>query len=102
MAGSLMTYFSLDQLPRSRSWQRSLQNGNSGTVAESVGFLQMGQRNFMRLRIPQSGMVAGSCFLRPKNSNFIFRHYDEAAVPKLDFFLREHFRKAGINRQLIG
>ena len=41
-------------------------------------------------------------FLRPKNSKLIFRHYDEAAVPKLDFFLREHFRKAGNNRQLIG
>jgi hypothetical protein len=46
-AGSLIVYFSVAQLPRSCSWQRSLQNGNSASVAESVGFLQMGQRCFM-------------------------------------------------------
>ncbi len=43
-----MTYFSLAQLPRSRSRQRSLQNGNSNCSAESVGFLQMGQLAFTR------------------------------------------------------
>lgn len=42
-----MVYFSVAQLPRSCSWQRSLQNGNSASVAESVGFLQMGQRCFI-------------------------------------------------------
>ncbi len=47
MAGSLITYFSLAQAPRSRRLQRSLQNGNSGLVSESVGFLQMGQRCFI-------------------------------------------------------
>ncbi len=46
-AGSLIVYFSVAQLPRSCNWQRSLQNGNSASVAESVGFLQMGQRCFM-------------------------------------------------------
>src|ERR1700722_9457076 len=46
-AGSLIVYFSVAQLPKSCNWQRSLQNGNSASVAESVGFLQMGQRCFM-------------------------------------------------------
>ena len=41
--GSLTTYFSLAQLPRSSRRQRSLQNGNSASVAESVGFRQIGQ-----------------------------------------------------------
>jgi hypothetical protein len=45
-AGSLMVYFSVAQLPRSCNWQRSLQKGNSASFAESVGFLQMGQRCF--------------------------------------------------------
>src|ERR1700678_3835371 len=53
-AGSLIVYFSVAQLPRSCSWHRSLQNGNSASVAESVGFLQMGQRCFIEPRIPQS------------------------------------------------
>jgi len=43
MAGSLTTYFSLAQLPRSCKRQRWLQNGNSASLSESVGFLQMGQ-----------------------------------------------------------
>jgi len=41
--GSLTMYFSLAQLPRSSKRQRSLQNGNSASVAESVGFRQIGQ-----------------------------------------------------------
>lgn len=42
-----MTYFSLDQLPRSSNRQRSLQNGKSASVSESVGFLQIGHCRFM-------------------------------------------------------
>src|ERR1700730_18279664 len=51
--GSLMTYFSLDQFPRSRRRQRSLQNGKSALVSESVALRQMGQRHFMTNRIPR-------------------------------------------------
>ena len=47
-AGSLMTYFSLDQLPRSNRRQRSLQKGKSGDVAKSTGLRQMGQERFIR------------------------------------------------------
>ena len=47
-AGSLITYFSLAQLPRSSKRHRSLQNGKSAYVSESVGFLQIGQRATMR------------------------------------------------------
>src|SRR5260370_34102808 len=45
--GSETTYFSLAQLPRSRSRQRSLQNGKSAWTAESVSALQMGHLCFM-------------------------------------------------------
>src|SRR5271169_6387529 len=45
--GSDTTYFSVAQLPRSRSRQRSLQKGKSALSAESVGVLQMGQRCFI-------------------------------------------------------
>ena len=38
-AGSETTYFSVAQLPRSSSRQRSLQKGKSGFVSESVGLL---------------------------------------------------------------
>jgi len=47
IAGSLILYFSLDQLPRSVSLQRSLQNGKSGEDSESVGVRQIGHRHFM-------------------------------------------------------
>src|ERR1700728_3125276 len=56
LAGSLITYFSLDLCESWKSLQRSLQNENSGFASESVGFLKMGQRNFMRLKIPQSAL----------------------------------------------
>src|SRR5580704_3668497 len=45
--GSDTTYFSLAQLPRSRSRQRSLQKGKSALLSESVGVLQIGQRCFI-------------------------------------------------------
>src|SRR6266481_211355 len=45
--GSDTTYFSLAQLPRSRSRQRSLQKGKSALISESVGALQIGQQCFM-------------------------------------------------------
>lgn len=44
MAGPLNRYFSLDQFPKSVTRQRSLQNGNSLSFSELVGFLQIGQR----------------------------------------------------------
>jgi hypothetical protein len=47
MTGSLITYFSLAHAPRSSSLQRSLQNGKSELESESVGFLQIGQWNFI-------------------------------------------------------
>jgi hypothetical protein len=47
MTGSLITYFSLAHAPRSSSLQRSLQNGKSELVPESVGLRQMGHWNFM-------------------------------------------------------
>src|SRR5580704_11499395 len=47
IAGSLITYFSLAQAPRSSSLQRSLQNGNSALASESVGLRQIGQWNVM-------------------------------------------------------
>src|SRR5271154_1591011 len=40
--GSETTYFSVAQLPRSRSRQRSLQKGKSPCTVESVGVLQIG------------------------------------------------------------
>src|SRR5580700_9301515 len=71
-AGSLITYFSLAHAPRSRSLQRSLQNGNSALASESVGFLQMGQRNFMHLRIPQTAQERDWMLcLRPKNTHLV-------------------------------
>src|SRR6266446_1051771 len=45
--GSDTTYFSLAQLPRSRSRQRSLQKGKSAWTAESVSTLQIGHLCFM-------------------------------------------------------
>src|SRR5208283_531731 len=42
--GSETTYFSEAQAPRSSRRQRSEQKGKSACSAESVGFLQMGQR----------------------------------------------------------
>src|SRR6266849_4039338 len=45
--GSETTYFSLAQLPRSRSRQRLLQNGKSAWAAESVSALQMGHLCFI-------------------------------------------------------
>jgi hypothetical protein len=45
-AGELMTYFSLAQFPRSSRRHRSLQNGKSAFVSESVGFRQIGQLAF--------------------------------------------------------
>src|SRR5208283_912583 len=45
--GSETTYFSEAQAPRSSRRQRSEQNGKSACSAESVGFLQMGQRCFI-------------------------------------------------------
>jgi hypothetical protein len=47
MTGSQITYFSLAHAPRSRSLQRWLQNGKSELASESVGFLQIGQWNFI-------------------------------------------------------
>src|SRR5260370_9201100 len=44
--GSETTYFSVAQLPRSRSRQRSLQKGKSAWTAESVSVLQMGRLCF--------------------------------------------------------
>src|SRR5882672_8731283 len=45
--GSETTYFSVAQLPKSRSRQRSLQKGKSAWTAESVSALQMGHLCFM-------------------------------------------------------
>src|ERR1700719_4109984 len=45
--GSETTYFSDAQLPRSINLQRSLQNGKSAFVAESVEVLQIGHRRCM-------------------------------------------------------
>jgi len=45
--GSDTTYFSAAHAPRSINRQRSEQNGKSASVAESVGFLQIGHRCFM-------------------------------------------------------
>src|SRR6267143_3597894 len=45
--GSETTYFSVAQLPRSRSRQRSLQKGKSAWTVESVSTLQMGHLCFM-------------------------------------------------------
>src|SRR5882672_12284145 len=46
--GTATLYFSMAQFPRSCSRQRLLQKGNSGDVSESVGFLQIGHRSFIR------------------------------------------------------
>jgi hypothetical protein len=46
-AGELITYFSLDQLPRSSKRQRSLQKGNSADDSESTSLLQIGQERFI-------------------------------------------------------
>src|ERR1700676_4553248 len=45
--GSETTYFSLAQFPRSRSRQRSLQNGKSACSAESVAVLHIGHLCFI-------------------------------------------------------
>src|SRR2546429_2675014 len=52
--GSETTYFSVAQLPRSRSRQRSLQKGKSAWTAESVSVLQIGHLCFMTLLFPSS------------------------------------------------
>jgi len=44
--GTAILYFPVAQLPRSRSRQRALQNGNSAVVSESTGCLQIGHFNF--------------------------------------------------------
>jgi len=59
-AGSLITYFSLAQLPRSSSRHRSLQNGKSACVSDSVGFRQIGQFAFMRRAYPKGYNRAAS------------------------------------------
>src|SRR5215470_17621649 len=43
----LIRYFSLDQLLKSISRQRSLQKGNSGEVSEFVAFRQIGHCRFI-------------------------------------------------------
>lgn len=43
-----MVYFPVAQLPRSSRRHRSLQNGKSASVSESVGFLQIGQCRFIQ------------------------------------------------------
>ena len=50
ITGSLITYFSLAQAPRSRSLQRSLQKGKSAFAPESVGLRQIGQWYFISVR----------------------------------------------------
>src|SRR5690348_17374134 len=47
-AGSLITYFSLAQFPKSSNRHRSLQNGKSAFLSESEGSLQTGQRRSIR------------------------------------------------------
>src|ERR1700737_2768823 len=47
--GSETTYFSVAQLPRSRSRQSSLQKGKSASLVESVAVLQMGHLCCMKL-----------------------------------------------------
>jgi hypothetical protein len=47
ITGSLILYFSLDQLPRSIIRHRSLQKGKSGEDFDSVAVRQMGQRHFI-------------------------------------------------------
>src|SRR6266478_6665819 len=63
--GSETTYFSVAQLPRSRSRQRSLQKGKSAWTAESVSVLQMGHLCFtVRLFL-----LYGPCALRVENAH---------------------------------
>ena len=50
MTGLEIRYFSLAQLPRSVYRLRSLQKGKNWSWSESVGFLQIGQLHFMRVR----------------------------------------------------
>src|SRR5258707_7828837 len=45
--GSDTTYFSAAHAPKSINRQRSEQNGKSASVAEAVGFLQIGQWCFI-------------------------------------------------------
>jgi hypothetical protein len=47
ITGSLITYFSLDQLLKSNSLHLSPQNGKSVCVSESVGSWQIGQRHLI-------------------------------------------------------
>src|SRR5215471_8056210 len=65
--GSETTYFSLAQLPKSRSRQRSLQNGNSACTAESVSVLQIGHLCFMG-RILFSANSASSGLKKVQNT----------------------------------
>jgi hypothetical protein len=50
ITGSLITYFSLAQAPRSSSLHRSLQKGKSEFETESVGLRQIGHWNFICFR----------------------------------------------------
>jgi hypothetical protein len=47
ITGSLILYFSLDQLPRSSNLHRSLQKGNSSEVSESTGLRHIGHCHFI-------------------------------------------------------
>jgi hypothetical protein len=55
MIGSLILYFSLAQLPRSVSRQRSLQKGKSGDDSESTGFRQIGHCHFISQEYLRTG-----------------------------------------------
>ena len=59
--GTATLYFSVAQLPRSRSRQRELQKGNSAVVSESVGSLQMGHFSFTAGSQVWSDL-SGACF----------------------------------------
>src|SRR5256885_5289474 len=69
--GSETTYFSVAQLPRSRSRQRSLQKGKSAWTAESVSVLQIGHLCFMTLLFPSSANRPPLSF-RAEQADFFF------------------------------
>jgi hypothetical protein len=66
-AGWLITYFSLAQLPRSSSRHRSLQNGKSALVSESVGLLQMGHPRVIQGAYRKGHARAPTCALRTQS-----------------------------------
>src|SRR3989441_6358621 len=80
--GSDTTYFSLAQLPRSRSRQRSLQKGKSAWTAESVSALQMGHLCFMVF------FLANSVFSALKKS---YAHVTEIADVQKAFASRKEY-----------